>query len=133
MNDLQQIEQLVHDYILTIRDGNLARFDQIWDHSAESCLIAPSGQYNGYSSIKQDFLVGVMEQNLSDRDLRTKDLAIHIFGDFAYTVFYWEIHAIRKADGSAHIAEGKETQILRRFSDGWKLVHIHYSGLALPQ
>ncbi len=129
MTDREQILKVVEDYILTIGDADEKRFDSLWETTEESTFIAPSGQYNGYESIKRDFLFGVMEKNLTKRELKAKDIAIRVMGDIAVVIFYWEIHAFQKETGAPHVSQGKETQVLRKSPDGWKLTHIHYSSV----
>jgi ketosteroid isomerase-like protein len=43
--------------------------------------------------------------------------------------FYWDFVAKFRKDGSSITTHGRETQVYRRTPEGWRLVHVHYSGM----
>jgi len=43
--------------------------------------------------------------------------------------FYWDFVAKLRKDGSPITTHGRETQVYRKMQDGWRLVHVHYSGM----
>jgi ketosteroid isomerase-like protein len=38
-----------------------------------------------------------------------------------------------RKDGSPIATHGRETQVYRRTADGWRLVHVHYSGMPVAE
>jgi len=44
--------------------------------------------------------------------------------------FYWVFDAILAGDNPVPIqTKGRETQVLKKFGETWRIVHIHYSGM----
>ena len=65
----------------------------------------------------------------SERKLEVKDVHVHPLGDAAWAEFDWDFTAKLKTDGSTVKTQGRETQIYRKEPAGWRLVHVHYSGM----
>jgi ketosteroid isomerase-like protein len=63
----------------------------------------------------------------SSRDLQTHSVAVHVRGNEAWSEFHWVFHATTRKDGSAVVTRGVETQIYRKETGKWRLVHVHYS------
>lgn len=57
------------------------------------------------------------------------DLSVHEDGDHAWVEFYWRFDAIMRQDRTLLHTEGRETQVLRRIGETWRIVHVHYSGM----
>jgi len=55
------------------------------------------------------------------------------YGDSAWAEFYWDFAAKFKKDGSPLTTHGRETQVYRKTADGWRLVHVHYSGMPVVE
>jgi hypothetical protein len=51
----------------------------------------------------------------------------HVSGNAGWSEFHWIFHATMRKDGSAVTTHGVETQVYRRESGKWRLVHVHYS------
>jgi hypothetical protein len=53
-----------------------------------------------------------------------------ILGDAgaAWAEFYWDFVATVRKDGSTLTTTGRETQVHGREGQGWRIVHVHYSG-----
>lgn len=56
-----------------------------------------------------------------------------VFGDSAWAEFYWDFNAKFRKDGSSITTHGRETQVYWKTQDGWRLVHVHYSGMPQTQ
>ena len=54
---------------------------------------------------------------------------VHVHGDAAWVEFYWDFVAKFKTGGTPLNTKGRETQIFRKLDGGWRLVHVHYSGM----
>ena len=123
-----QISAVVDQYISTINNDDTTLVGRIWSHGDEVSFIAPSGRYSTYREIRDSLVHGLFGLNFTERDLRKESLDINVYGDMAWLEFVWAFDAVR-LDGTQHRARGRETQILHKEGDEWKLVHIHYSGL----
>ena len=67
--------------------------------------------------------------NFKTRDLVLKNVNIRILSeDAAWSDFYWDFNATFK-DGTPIQTSGRETQVYKKEPDGWKIVHVHYSGM----
>jgi ketosteroid isomerase-like protein len=70
-----------------------------------------------------------MGETFSERKLSPRDISIQMLGDAAVVEFYWDFVAKFRKDGSSITTHGRETQVYRRTPEGWRLVHVHYSGM----
>jgi ketosteroid isomerase-like protein len=57
------------------------------------------------------------------------DVAVQTYGNAATAIFEWDFVAKMK-DGTPLHTMGRETQVYAKVAgDGWRLVHVHYSGM----
>ena len=125
--DRKDVEQIVDSYIKTINDGDLELVGKIWTHDPVASFIGPQGRFQGYEEVR-DKLVTSFKNGFSKRNLRKDELTIVIEGKSAWAEFTWTFDSVNN-NGQERTSRGRETQIFRKEKDGWKLVHIHYSGL----
>jgi methionine aminopeptidase/ketosteroid isomerase-like protein len=125
----QEIKSLIAKYARSVdaADTNLA--SQVWWDSPEASFIHPLGHEHGFAQIKQNVYAGLMGGMFSERKLSPHDIVVQVLGDAAVAEFYWDFNAKLRKDGSPVTTHGRETQVYRRTSDGWRLVHVHYSGM----
>jgi Xaa-Pro aminopeptidase len=125
----EEIESLIAKYTKSIdaADTNLA--SQIWWNSSEASFIHPLGHEHGFEQIKENVYKRLMGGMFSERNLSAHDIAVQVLGDAAVAEFYWDFAAKLRKDGSPVTTHGRETQVYRRLPDGWRLVHVHYSGM----
>jgi hypothetical protein len=74
-----------------------------------------------------------MRDTFSKRKLSPRDVAVHVYGNSAWVEFDWDFVAELRKDRSAISAHRRETQVYWKMPDGWRLVHVHYSGMPVPQ
>jgi ketosteroid isomerase-like protein len=125
--DVAAIHHLIDQYAKAVDTVDLNLLSQIWSHSPEVSFIYPLGEEHGFDAIEQQVFQNIMGGMFSARDLKTHDEEIHVSGDAAWSEFHWTFHATMRKDGSAVTTHGVETQIYRRESRKWRLVHVHYS------
>ncbi len=125
--DVVAIHTLIERYTKAVDTVDLKLLSQIWSHSPEVSFIYPLGEEQGYDAIEQHVFQNVMGGMFSARDLETNGIAIHVSGDAAWSEFHWVFHATMRKDESAVTTHGVETQIYRKESGNWRLVHVHYS------
>jgi Xaa-Pro aminopeptidase len=123
------IKTLIAKYARSIdgADTNLA--SQIWWNSPEASFIHPLGHERGFEQIKQNVYTRLMGETFSERKLSVHDVSVHVLGDAAFAEFYWDFTAKFRKDGSPLTTHGRETQVYWKTPDGWRLAHVHYSGM----
>jgi ketosteroid isomerase-like protein len=125
--DNDAVRALIDQYVQSVEaaDTNLAA--QIWSDSPDDSFIFPAGQALGFDEIKRVVYLGAMAGNFSQRQMNLHNVIVHVYGDTAWSEFDWDSEAKLKKDGSSITTYGMETQIYRKESAGWRLVHVHYS------
>ena len=125
--DVAAIHRLIEQYTRAVDTVDLKLLTQIWSHSPEVSFIYPLGEERGFDAIEQHVFQDVMGGMFSARDLEAHAVAIHVNGNAAWSEFHWVFHATMRKDGSAVTTHGVETQVYRKESANWRLVHVHYS------
>jgi ketosteroid isomerase-like protein len=125
--DVEAIHRLINQYTKAVDTVDLQLLSQIWSHSPEVSFIYPLGEEHGLDAIEQHVFQGVMGGMFSVRDLQTNRVEIHVSGDAAWSEFHWVFHATMRKDESPVTTRGVETQVYRKESGSWRLVHVHYS------
>ncbi|HEX8838650.1 MAG TPA: aminopeptidase P N-terminal domain-containing protein [Candidatus Acidoferrum sp.] len=125
----EEVKNLISQYAKSIdaADTNLA--SQVWWNSPEASFIHPLGHEHGFEQIKENVYTRLMGGMFSKRKLSPHDIAVQVLGDAAVAEFYWDFTAKLRKDGSPITTHGRETQVYRKTPDGWRLVHVHYSGM----
>ena len=126
-SERKAVEAIVDAYIKTINDGDLELVGKIWSHDELASFIGPQGRFSGYEEVR-DKLVMSFKNGFAKRNLRKDELIIVIEGKSAWAEFTWTFDSVGN-DGTVRTSRGRETQIFRKEKDGWKLMHIHYSGI----
>jgi len=125
--DVGAIHTLITQYAKAIDTVDLKLISQIWSHSPEVSFIYPLGEEHGFDAIEQHVFQNVMGGMFSARDLEIKEVTIHVNENAAWSEFHWVFHATLRKDESAITTHGVETQVYRKESGNWRLVHVHYS------
>ena len=125
--DTTAIHNVVEQYAKAVDTVDLNLLSQIWSHSPEISFIYPLGEEHGFDAIEQHVFQNVMGGMFSARDLVPRAVEIHVSGDAGWSEFHWTFHATMRKDGSSVTTHGVETQVYRRESGKWRLVHVHYS------
>lgn len=127
--DTQLIRQLIARYAASIDRADTSMAEQIWSHASGVTFIHPLGEEHGLAQIEADVYRNLMGGTFSERKLAPKDIAIHVYGDTAWSEFNWDFTAKLRKDGSPFHSQGRETQIYHRENGQWQIVHVHYSGM----
>jgi ketosteroid isomerase-like protein len=129
----EQIKSLIAKYAQSVDDADADLASQVWWNSPEASFIHPMGHEHGFDQIKQNVYKRLMGETFSERRLTPRDVSVQVLGDAAVAEFYWDFAAKFRKDGSPITTHGRETQVYRRTPDGWRLVHVHYSGMPVAQ
>jgi ketosteroid isomerase-like protein len=120
-------KSLVTQYTESISKADTSLGAKLWSHVDQISFINPRGHEHGWDSIKT--IYNMFRDNFSERKLTFHNLKTSVYNDFAWLEFYWVFDAVIKADNSKVQTRGRETQIWRKTDDGWRLIHVHYSGM----
>lgn len=113
---------VVEQFSEALKAGNLERAGSLL---AEDVLILESG---GAERSREEYLAGHARSDaefLKDAHIQLKHRSAKAVGDFAWVATESELHATGK-DGLLTLAS-TETMLLKRASEGWRIVHIHWS------
>ena len=129
-NDLTQIKNVITKYEASVNhyDTNPSLADDVWQTTSDSSYIHPRGHEKGWVNIKNNFYQKTMVDTFVTRKLElVNEPDIHIYGNTAVVEFYWIFHAKFRKDNSPIITKGRETQVMVKMNNHWKIVHVHYS------
>ena len=126
-SDEQEILEVLKLYEKSINDADTKLAEQIWSQDPEVSFVHPKGWEHGWIEVKNNFYIKLFRERFSKRQLRFREIKVSVYGDFAWTTFYWMFDATFKDESASH-TEGRETQILKKVGDDWKIVHIQYQG-----
>lgn len=128
-NDSLAIQKVVENYKLSINNADTLLAKSIWLGSPEISFIHPRGHEIGWEGIKK----GIYEMfgtRFSARDLKSYNESFTIYDDMAVVVFYWIFDATYSGENPAQMqSKGRETQIMKKVGNEWRIVHVHYSGM----
>lgn len=115
--DLAVLHSLNHDYIASVQNGDVRRFDEIL--AADFYCSNPDG-----TLINREGFLAQTARPVTIANLRAEDVIIRLFGDIAI------IHA-RTSYTQPHGGHGagRYTDVWHRQSDGWRCVSAHVTRL----
>ena len=123
-----EIKQLISMYAKAADQADPTLASHVWCDSPQDSLINPVGRWQGIEQI-MGFYRHDMGEMYSERDLKISNVSVQVYSDAAWAEFNWDFSAKRRKEGSSVSFRGMETQIYRKNSDNWCLVHVHYSAL----
>jgi ketosteroid isomerase-like protein len=127
------LRKLIAKYAESVDKADITIASQIWLDSPDVSFIHPLGHEHGFEQIKQNVYTKLMGETFSERKLSIRDISIHVYGNSAWAEFYWDFAAKFRKDGAPLASAGRETQVYWKEPDGWRLVHVHYSGMPVTQ
>jgi ketosteroid isomerase-like protein len=130
--EADDIRLLIANYAASVDAADVKLAAQVWDHSPDVSFIHPLGHAHGWVEVK-GFFTDIMGGMFSNRKLTPRDVKVQVYGDSAWSEFYWHFTATQKKDGAPVQNDGRETQIYRRAGNRWVLVHVHYSPMPTSQ
>ena len=126
----QEITALVATYIDSIDAADSSLAATVWATTEGVSFIHPRGTEHGWQEIVDNFYGNTMRATFTKRTLRrVSDLDVKVYGDTAVAVFQWDFVAIRRDNGETLHTTGRESQVFAHIpGQGWRLIHVHYSG-----
>ncbi len=127
--DDQAIKYLIAKYAESVDHADTTKsVEQLFSNAPEVTFIHPRGEEHGRDQIEANVFRKLMGVTFSERKLTPKDIAVHVYGDTAWSEFNWDFVAKVRKDGSPFHSEGRETHFYHREKGHWRIVHVHYSG-----
>lgn len=125
-----EIRQKIDTYLEAVNTADPQIAARVWLTTDEATFIHPVGEAHGWREISSQIYETLMGKMFSKRALTLAgEPEIHVFGNAAVAEFHWDFIATRHANGAAVHNTGRESQMYVHFPDqGWRLVHVHYSG-----
>jgi ketosteroid isomerase-like protein len=99
--DTQAIKNLIAAYAASVDRADTKSADQVFSNAPEVTFIHPLGEEHGRDQIEANVFRNLMGATFSERKLTPKDLAVHVYGDTAWSEFNWDFVAKVRKDGSA--------------------------------
>jgi ketosteroid isomerase-like protein len=132
-DDRKEIQQVLDLYVQSINTADTAIAAKVWEQSDNIPLINPVQHFKGWASVKNDFYVKGMKGFWKQRHLVTKDVSIRVYGNAAWADFLVDFNGTSAADNKEiTLKNWRETHIYHRTTNGWRLVHEHYSPQTNP-
>ncbi|WP_312698237.1 YybH family protein [Sphingobacterium mizutaii] len=123
------IKKVLDDYMISINEADTVLGSQIFLTNEKVNFIHPRKHEMGWENIKSG-IYGMFGSRFSERDLRSVKETITLFDDVAVLEFYWVFDAVfNDEDATPLQTKGRETQVLKKFGDDWKIIHVHYSSM----
>jgi ketosteroid isomerase-like protein len=130
-NAQAKIRALVDTYMQSVDDADPKLAAAVWLTTPDASFIEPLGHERGWDQIADVIYGKLMGQTFVKRTLKNvSDVTIHVYGDAAVVEFDWDFVAILRSDGKTEVhTTGRESQFYVNLPEqGWRLVHVHYSG-----
>ncbi len=125
--DRQQIAAVIEKYRRGFATMDVEVLKAIWDQDYDNLIyIAQEAAepVRGWTGIEQ-YYEGVAGFLGRVRTMTVSDLSVDVLGDVAYA--FCTFHFEGELKGESHIADGRDTFILRRKRGAWKVIHYHES------
>ena len=127
----KQIQQVLDTYFKSVNAADVTLASTIWLQSPDIVVVTPLGRTEGWDGVQRDLYVNFLQKAFLERDLRPSNVHIHVNGNSAWAVFDWSFTATL-ANGQAFSSKGRESHVYEKTDRGWRITHLHYSGLPAP-
>mgnify|MGYP000350742025 CR=1 FL=1 len=115
-SDSSEIKTLLEKYAESINNADTVLASKLFAHSDEASFIHPRGHEHGWTEIN-NHIYKFFGDFFSKRKLNISNEHINVYGDIAWTEFYWVFDAVLKKDNSSLQTKGRETQIWRKIKN----------------
>jgi ketosteroid isomerase-like protein len=124
------LNEKIATYLRSVERADTGLAATVWATGPEVSFIHPRGHERGWEQVAQNFYQETMGAMFTQRTLRlVGPSAMHVYGEAAVVEFDWDFVATRRDNGESLHTTGRESQVYARHPDqGWRLVHVHYSG-----
>jgi ketosteroid isomerase-like protein len=123
-----QIQQVFDAYLQSVKTADVALASTVWLQSPDIVAVTPLGRYQGWDNVQRELYVNFLQKGFLERDLRSSNVQIHVNGSSAWLVFDWSFTS-KLANGQPFSSKGRESHVYEHTDGGWRITHLHYSGL----
>jgi ketosteroid isomerase-like protein len=122
LDEIRKASEHLYAALYHMLNGDSCLMDGIWSHRAEVTTMHPiGGREVGWGKVREKW--EELARLASDGKIKLKDQLIRVEGDIAYEVGTEQGEV--KLDGRQVSLEHRVTNIYRRESGAWKVVHHH--------
>ena len=118
---------LVAQYTSSVNNADTVAASAIWAKTADVSYFSFAGTYYGWDGVKQ--LYQLLKDSYSSRKLTFFNLKYFYSREISWVTFLVVFDATPAKGGKAVQTRGRETQIWKKVSHEWRLVHVHYSAM----
>ena len=123
------IKKVLDTYMISINKADTTLGKKVFLTNNKVNFIHPRKHEKGWENIKTG-IYGMFGSRFTKRDLKSTKEIITFFDDVAILEFYWVFDAVFNDGNSTPLqTKGRETQVLKKFGDDWKIIHVHYSSM----
>ena len=122
----KNIKQVFERYLQSVNTADVTLASSVWLTDGDTSVVTPLGRLSGWENIRDGLYVNFLQKAFTERMLQPSNLVIDVSGDTAWAVFDWTFSA-KLATGQSYTSKGWESHVYRKTSNGWFLVHLHYS------
>jgi ketosteroid isomerase-like protein len=123
-----QVQQVLDRYLRSVNTADVTMASTVWLQSPDIVVVTPLGRFEGWDSVQRDLYVNFLQKGFLERALTPSNVHIHVNGNSAWAVFDWSF-ASKLANGQPFTSKGRESHVYEKTDDGWRITHLHYSGL----
>jgi ketosteroid isomerase-like protein len=131
----QQIADVVEQYRVGWARMDVERLKAIWDQDYDAILYIPAEAaqpIREWAGV-EDYFQQVAGFFARVKTMQLTDLAVDVFGEVAYAFCNFHFEADVDFQSEPWGVNGRNTFILRRKADGWRVIHYHESRPYLPE
>ena len=123
--DREQIAAVIEQYRRGFATMDVEALTAIWDQDYDNIIYIPQERpqpVRGWVGVEHYSVAELFDRV---RTMTVRDVSVDVFGDvaYAYCIFHFE----GEMHGKRHIADGRNTFLLRRSRGSWKVIHYHES------
>lgn len=125
--DLQAVKEVIQEWLSALNECDTERVKKVWDESYDGLTyiaeenndalhgwVGVDGYYNGLADV-------------TEANWEMDNLKMDVIGDVAWVYITYVVEAAIKSFNRTVVFPGRNTFILRKVNDRWKIIHYHES------
>lgn len=127
--EAQAVVQVNEDFYRAFESLDIGRMESVWAKDAEIQCGHPGWRIlRGWDPVMESWRQ--IFANTPQISFRLSDLSVEVRGDFAWITLYENLDS--SVEGQPVAAVILTTNIFRKGTDGWRMIHHHGSSIAQP-
>lgn len=125
----EAVARINSDFYRAFESLDMGRMETVWAKDGEIQCGHPGWRIlRGWTSVMESWRQ--IFENTPQINFRLTDLSIEVCGELAWITLYENLHS--SVEGQPVAAVILTTNIFRKGSDGWRMIHHHGSSVAQP-